>query len=395
MRLGQLRIERQRGPGFGLGPPGPALDFIRGSEPQILVRTGHGQPGPGQRVFRIDAKGGFERVDRRARAGGRVLHEGGPAGQVRRIRRGVARVAPAQTFLLGSRQLQAQRSGDALGDDRLGVVELVGTHAHAIRPDCIRFDDASWSRAVTVTSPPSTTISPSSTSDPGGDAAASLGADRQESLSAEPRGDGVGEAQTRRPVVAASGKGRTTSAVPAIGGLPPVDRHAQDAGGQREEDAGAGHHPPPSGSPAAPAARVRRRRQVGSRRWRRHRTGAFGCGWFAIRRKRGDRCDEPIAAAGQRLDEARRFGDVPQRGAQLPHRVVDPLFEVDERVVSPQCALQFVAGDQVVGTGQEQGQQLQGLRPYGDQPSGLAQLERASVEVEDPEPVTLERTGAV
>ena len=312
-----------------------------------------------------------------------------------RVGRGVARITPPQPFLFRGRQLEAQRSGDALGDDRLGVVELVGPHAHAIRPDDPVRRGVLEPRRHGDVATVDDDVAVEHQRVRRATFAASLGADDQQPLSAEPGGDGVGEAEARGAVVAAADKGtdderRARDRRPADGRIATPGRRPAPGGRRRPSPSAASGWPADAdgdtglgggGSAACPGG------DAG--------VGGLRRGSVALRRKGSDRRDESIAAPRQRLDEARRFGDVAQRGAQLPHRVVDALFEVDERVVSPQRPLQVVAGDQVVGPGQQQGQQLQRLRPYRDQPSGLAQLERASVEVEDPEPVTLERTGAV
>ena len=170
------------------------------------------------------------------------LDQGGPAGQVRRVRRGVARIPPPQPFLFRGRQLEAQRSGDALGDDRLGVVELVGAHAHAIRPDDpVRrrvLEPRRHGDVATVDDDVAVEHQRSAATLP-----RPLGADDEEPLSAEPGGDRVGQAEARGAVVVTGDKGtddegRARDRRPADGGSPRQD------GGQREEGAGDDHPAP-------------------------------------------------------------------------------------------------------------------------------------------------------
>ncbi len=66
-------------------------------------------------------------------------------------------------------------------------------------------------------------------------------------------------------------------------------------------------------------------------------------------RDQGHRGDEPVAAARQRLDEARRFGGVSKGRAQVANRVIHALFKVNESVVAPEFLLEILAGDQFAG----------------------------------------------
>ena len=167
---------------------------------------------------------------------GVYLDQGGPAGQIRRVHRGVARITPPQPLLFRGRQLEAQRSGDALGDDRLGIVELVGAYAHAIRPDDpVRrrvLEPRRHGDVATVDDDVAVEHQRF-----GGDVAATFGTDDEEPLSAEPGGDRVGEAEARGAVVVTGDEGtddegRAGDRRPADGGSPRQDR------GQREEGAG-------------------------------------------------------------------------------------------------------------------------------------------------------------
>ena len=84
-------------------------------------------------------------------------------------------------------------------------------------------------------------------------------------------------------------------------------------------------------------------------------------------RTQGNRCleersgclhrrDETVATPGQRLDEARRFSDVAERGAKFPDGVVDALFEVDERLAAPERMLKVVARNDFPGAVQQKRQ---------------------------------------
>ncbi len=77
------------------------------------------------------------------------------------------------------------------------------------------------------------------------------------------------------------------------------------------------------------------------------------------------RRDEAVAAALQRLDEARVVRLVAERGPQAVDGAVQPVVEVDERVVRPQPLAQRLARDGLPGLGQQGVQDAQGLAPAG------------------------------
>lgn len=63
--------------------------------------------------------------------------------------------------------------------------------------------------------------------------------------------------------------------------------------------------------------------------------------------------------------------------------MIDPLFEVDERVAVPQRALKIVARDQRARTSKQRGEQLQRLRAERNRASISRKFERVVVELEN------------
>jgi hypothetical protein len=57
------------------------------------------------------------------------------------------------------------------------------------------------------------------------------------------------------------------------------------------------------------------------------------------------RCNEPIAALGDGFNEAWLLSHIPQRLAELPHRVVQAVLKIDEGVFGPKFRPEFLAGD--------------------------------------------------
>jgi hypothetical protein len=58
-----------------------------------------------------------------------------------------------------------------------------------------------------------------------------------------------------------------------------------------------------------------------------------------------NRVDEPVAATGQRLDEAGVIGGIAERVAQPGDGGVEHVVEIDEHVARPQPPAQFLARD--------------------------------------------------
>src|ERR1700739_1414105 len=63
---------------------------------------------------------------------------------------------------------------------------------------------------------------------------------------------------------------------------------------------------------------------------------------------RGDVGEEPVAATGDGLNEARIFRRVAQRFTNLVDGFVQAVIEVDDRL-APNCFTQFLAGHQLSG----------------------------------------------
>jgi hypothetical protein len=92
--------------------------------------------------------------------------------------------------------------------------------------------------------------------------------------------------------------------------------------------------------------------------------------------------DESVAAAGQRLDEPRHIGRVPERIAQPANRGIQAVLEIDERVFPPEALSQLLTGDQVAGMIQQRLENLKRLVGEIDPDTGLPQLARAQVQLE-------------
>ena len=92
--------------------------------------------------------------------------------------------------------------------------------------------------------------------------------------------------------------------------------------------------------------------------------------------------NEPIAAAGQCLDESRMLGIVTKSRAQAFDRGVQCVLEVDERAVGPEPALKFFAGNDIAWPLKHHAEDLARLLLKANPLRGRAQLTRAHIQFE-------------
>src|SRR5438105_15640197 len=74
----------------------------------------------------------------------------------------------------------------------------------------------------------------------------------------------------------------------------------------------------------------------------------------------GDRCDESISTPRQRLDESRILGGVVEGLTKFSNRRIEAVIEVDE-FRGPQTLPNFLAGHDVAGSLEKQGQKTEAL----------------------------------
>jgi hypothetical protein len=99
-----------------------------------------------------------------------------------------------------------------------------------------------------------------------------------------------------------------------------------------------------------------------------------------------DLTEKTITALRNRFDVTRGFGFVAQGFAQALHRIVDTLIEFDKGIGRPKALLKFLSGDELAGFFQKNQQHRKRLILKLNADAMLAQLPRAGVELEDPEP---------
>jgi hypothetical protein len=100
----------------------------------------------------------------------------------------------------------------------------------------------------------------------------------------------------------------------------------------------------------------------------------------------GHRKNEAIAAAWKRLDKSRRVRGIRQGSAQLGNRNIYGVVEVAERFVRPDTTFQFLARHHRARLVKKRCQYFQGLNLKVDPSARFAELARAPIEFEDPEP---------
>lgn len=84
--------------------------------------------------------------------------------------------------------------------------------------------------------------------------------------------------------------------------------------------------------------------------------------------------DETVAAARQGFDETRLLGRIAEGAAERLDRRIHAMLEIDEGVGRPQAALQLLAGEQLAGLFEKQGENLKGTAGEVDLHTVLAQL---------------------
>src|SRR6185295_6479833 len=96
--------------------------------------------------------------------------------------------------------------------------------------------------------------------------------------------------------------------------------------------------------------------------------------------------DPPVASPRQGLHVERGARVVAERGADLLHAVVQPLVEVDQRVISPELGPELLPGDDGARAGKQHAEHPGGLLSEVHGRASLLQLEARSVELEASEP---------
>ncbi|MGC1904754.1 MAG: hypothetical protein WA715_13115 [Candidatus Acidiferrum sp.] len=87
-----------------------------------------------------------------------------------------------------------------------------------------------------------------------------------------------------------------------------------------------------------------------------------------------DRCEEPVAATGESLNEARTDNGVAQGIAQFVNGRVQAVVEVYEGILLPDLGAQFLASDYIIGPLQQDAEDLKRLFLKLDAFPLLAQL---------------------
>ena len=95
--------------------------------------------------------------------------------------------------------------------------------------------------------------------------------------------------------------------------------------------------------------------------------------------------EEPIAATGNGLDEARILRRVAQRFTNLVDGFVEAVIEVDDRL-APKSLAQLFPGYQLSGLFQQHRQDLKRLLLQPDPQAALRQFARSKVDLEDTKP---------
>jgi hypothetical protein len=95
---------------------------------------------------------------------------------------------------------------------------------------------------------------------------------------------------------------------------------------------------------------------------------------------------ESVAAFGQGLDEARRFGGIAQGFPQPLDGVVEAVVEIHEGIGGPDAPLQLLARDRLTGMFQKDLQNLEGLLLQLDLHTVLAEFARTQIKLEVSEP---------
>ena len=103
-----------------------------------------------------------------------------------------------------------------------------------------------------------------------------------------------------------------------------------------------------------------------------------------IRRQR-NRSDKSIPTLGHRFDVERLVGGVTQCLAQLHHRRVQAVSEINECICRPQNEPQFLARDDLPGVFEKEDENAERLLPHLDRNPGAAQFLPLRIDLEHPE----------
>ena len=103
--------------------------------------------------------------------------------------------------------------------------------------------------------------------------------------------------------------------------------------------------------------------------------GCCRCRCDAVNRR-----DEAVSAAGEGFDEARARCGIAQRLANLVHRGIQAVIEIDEGVGGPDFFAQLVARDHLTGILQQGSENLKRLFQKPDASAVLAQLSGGEVD---------------
>src|SRR5712692_11768566 len=118
--------------------------------------------------------------------------------------------------------------------------------------------------------------------------------------------------------------------------------------------------------------------------WRRNEAPGFGPP-VSGRVDWGDIGEEPVAATGNGLDEARILRRVAQRFTNLVDGFVEAVIEVDDRP-APKFLAQLLPGYQLSGFFQEHRQDLKRLLLQPDAQAALCQFAGSKIDLEDTKP---------
>ena len=99
----------------------------------------------------------------------------------------------------------------------------------------------------------------------------------------------------------------------------------------------------------------------------------------------GYRSDEAVSDAGDGFDVARGVGRVAERVAKFLNGFIEGVIEVDEDVGGPEALTEMLAGDDVAGGFNENGQELKRLLRQPDPGSVSGESRRLEVELEEAE----------
>ena len=96
-------------------------------------------------------------------------------------------------------------------------------------------------------------------------------------------------------------------------------------------------------------------------------------------------CDETVAALGDRFDVDGSIGEVAEGVAELHHRGVEAVVEIDEGVGGPENAAEVFAADELAGVLEKINKRTEGLLANPDRDAIAAQLGIAGIDLEDAE----------